>query len=60
MVIEMFTQKTPNADETLNGMISEDLPKLWDCGLQKLEFDVYDAVASFNYRKKSAEGIFVI
>ena len=53
----MITRKTQNANETLNGMIWEGLPKIWHCGLQKLEIGVYDVFANFNYPKKACRGI---
>ena len=50
ILIEMFTGKTPNFNET--GWSGEGLPKIYHCGLQKSEFGVYNDVASFNYGKK--------
>ena len=47
----MFTQ-------TLNRMIWEGLAKILHCGLQKLEFGVYDASASFIHRKNASMGYF--
>ena len=56
----MFTWKTQDANETFNGLIWERWSRIWHCGLQKLEFGFYDAVASFKYGKKASSGIFVI
>ena len=36
-------------------MIWEGLHKIWHCGLQKLEFGVYDDDASFKYGKKASK-----
>ena len=51
-------RKTQNANESLNGMIWERLPKIRDCGPSKLEMGVIDAVANFNYGSKASMDIF--
>ena len=50
--------KTQNANESLNGMIWERLPKIRYCGLPKLEMGVFDAVSNFNYGSKASMDIF--
>ena len=50
--------KTQNANESLNGIIWERLPKIRYCGLSKLEVGVFDAVANFNYGSKASMDIF--
>ena len=49
--------KTQNANESLNGMIWERLPKIRYCGLFKLEMGVFYAVANFNYGSKASMDI---
>ena len=59
ILIEMFTSKTQNANEISNGIIWEGLPKIWHCGLQKLEFDVYDDVVGFLNMERKPPRIFL-
>ena len=46
--------KTQNANESFNGMIWERIPKIHFVRLDKLQFGVYDAIATFNYGKKAS------
>ena len=50
--------KTQNANESLNAMIWEMLPKIRYCGLSKLEMGIFDAVDNFNYGSKASMDIF--
>ena len=49
--------KTQNANESLNGMIWNRLPKTVFVGASVLSFGVYDAVAHFNIGTKAAENV---
>ena len=53
----MLMQKA-DANESLNGMIWERLPKIRYCGLSKLEMGVFDSAANFNYGSKASIDIF--
>ena len=50
--------KTRNANESVNEMIWERLPKIRYCGLSKLEMGVFDAIANFNFGSKASMDIF--
>ena len=58
MLRKCLQGKTQNANESLNGMFWERLPKIRYCGLSKLEMGVFDAVANFNYGSKASMDIF--
>ena len=45
--------KTQDANESFNAMIWERAPKTRYCGIDKLEFAVYDSIANFNYRRQA-------
>lgn len=50
--------KTQNANESLNGMIWNRVPKATYVGIVQLELAVYDAVATFNVGRKATLDIF--
>ena len=50
--------KKQNQNESFNSLIWEPAPKSRYCGLEKLEFAVYDAVANFNDGRQATLDIF--
>ena len=46
--------KTQNANESLNAMFWECVPKSNYCGIDKLQLSVYDSVAVFNYGRQAS------
>ena len=50
--------KTQNANESFNAMIWNRIPKTRYCGLDKLEFAVYDAVAHFDIGRMATIKVF--
>ena len=53
-LVKCLHGKTQNANESFNGMMWEIIPKIRYVILEKLEFGVFDAIATFNIGKKAS------
>ena len=53
-LVKCLHGKTQNANESFNGMIWERIPKIRYVTLEKLEFGVFDAIATFNIGRKAS------